>query len=132
MAVKEDAPARGPQKAHHALAHRGLAAARLSHEPEGLALIDGEAHAVDRLHIADGPAKEAASYGKVHLQVFHFEHHGGPSPARTQQAHLWSGLTTTSGGSSIPAPLDREGAAGVEPAACVWNWSAEGTLPAMV
>src|SRR5208283_4611573 len=89
LSVEKDAPRRRPQKANDALTHRGLAAARFSHEPEGLASINGEADAVDRLDVTDDPAEKPAPHGKIHLQVFYLEHHVNPFPARTQQAHLW-------------------------------------------
>ena len=55
-------------------ARRGLAAAALAHEPEGLSGRDREADPVDRLEVADLSFEDHPPMnGKVLLQVFHFD-----------------------------------------------------------
>src|SRR5215212_6249411 len=48
---------------------RALAAPRLPHQPERLALSDREVHTVHSLHVSHGTLQHAGSYGEVHLQV---------------------------------------------------------------
>src|SRR5204863_8319400 len=43
----------GLDRAQHRAAGRGLAAARLAHQPQRLALADREAHAIDGIDLAD-------------------------------------------------------------------------------
>ena len=55
-----------------------LPAARLAHQPERLALVDGERHAVDGLDVPRDPLEKAPVDGKVHLEVFDLEQRLAP------------------------------------------------------
>jgi hypothetical protein len=56
-------------QAQHGAAGRGLAAARLTHQPQGLALADGEAHTIDGIDLADRAAQQALLHREVLLEV---------------------------------------------------------------
>src|SRR5580704_8649160 len=48
---------------------RGLTAAALAHQPQGLTDADGEADAVDRIDLADRAAQHALAHREVLLEV---------------------------------------------------------------
>src|ERR1700738_1355503 len=56
-------------QAQDGAAGRGLAAAALAHQPQGLADPDGEADAVDRIDLADRSAQHALAHREVLLEV---------------------------------------------------------------
>jgi hypothetical protein len=61
---------RGPE--HHPTGG-GLAAAGLAHQPERLALLDLETDAIDRLDVANGPAKQTTLDREVFLDLLDVE-----------------------------------------------------------
>src|SRR5216683_7469451 len=81
-------------------AGRGLAAAALAHQPQGLADPDGEADAVDRIDLADRAAQHALAHREVLLEILDLQDglvgagadvahanaplHRAPSPPRTR------------------------------------------------
>src|SRR5690606_35040735 len=69
-AVKADAARGRRHQLQEAARDRALAAARLADQAQRLALADGEADAVDRLHLADrAPEHDPPGDRKVLLQV---------------------------------------------------------------
>ena len=60
-------------QAHHGAAGRGLATARLTHQPQCLALADRKADAVDGIDLANRAAQQALLHRKVLLEVRHLE-----------------------------------------------------------
>jgi len=42
----------------------------IRHQPQGLAIFDGETHLVNRLHLCHGPLKETARTGKYFTRSF--------------------------------------------------------------
>jgi hypothetical protein len=61
LAVEDDLAARRLVQPEDGAPDRGLAAAGLADEPEGLAPSDGEADVVDRLDVADVPVEQDAA-----------------------------------------------------------------------
>src|ERR1041385_8648351 len=112
-AVEPDRPGRGGGEAEDGPADRGLARARLAHQPEGLARGEVEAHPVDRVHHGAGTPGEAA--GGVPLdEVADLEErrrHG--CFTASQQRAEWSAATSATGGTSeaqrASASVDRIG-----------------------
>src|SRR5712691_10115712 len=51
----------------------GLAAARLPHQAQGLALVDGEAHPIDRLDPAPPSTQKRTTDRKILLEALHFQ-----------------------------------------------------------
>ena len=74
-------------QAQDAAAGRRFAAARLAHQPQGLALADVEAHAVDGMHAVDLPREDAARHREVLLEFADGEQglvgHGTPLTGHT-------------------------------------------------
>ena len=108
VAALEDHLAAGrPLELEDAAARGRLAAAGLTHEPEGLAPANGEADAVHRLDHAGRAAEQAAADLEMLDEIAHLEDqlagHAGtalPSSLATQHALRCSALTRSSGGTS--------------------------------
>ena len=73
LALEDDLAGGGPVELGDGAGGRGLAAAGLADEAEGLALLDLEVDAVDRVDVALLAAQEAAPEGEVHLEVLDVE-----------------------------------------------------------
>ena len=70
---KRDRPGRRLDEAQQQPPDRGLAAARLADQAQGLAATDLEADAVDRLDLADGALEDAAADREVLDEVAHLD-----------------------------------------------------------
>src|SRR4051794_13702896 len=106
LAVERDRAAGRLVEAHDRAARRALAAARLAHEPQRLALAEREGDAVDRAHVADvALADHALGDAEPDLEVLHLEQrllgHAMPSgisaPASTSAASVASSSSSPSG-----------------------------------
>src|SRR5713226_9738167 len=73
LAAQHDTAGGGLDQLQHGLADGRLAAARFAHQPQGLALADGEAHAVDRPHLANAALQEAALDREMFHEVLDLE-----------------------------------------------------------
>src|SRR4029077_18517786 len=91
LALELDRPFGGLDQPQDRPAQGGLAAPRLAHQPQRLALIDIQVDAVDSLDVADGSLEQAATDRKVGAQPSHpqqrlpgwsYEHRTGCSVAR--------------------------------------------------
>src|SRR5690348_17037085 len=116
-AVEDDLPRRRLVQAEEGPPDRGLAAARLAHQPEGLAPPDHEADVVDGAHVADVAVEEDPRLDRkpdpelLDLdQVAVGAHRDAVTAARCsahalsgtglKHATQWPGSTSVSGGSS--------------------------------
>ena len=91
LAAGEADLARGRRvDAHHRLAQRGLPAAALAHQPEGLARAHLQGHAVDGAQPADAPAERAA-HREVALEVDQLQQRLG------ERAHLSTSTGASTG-----------------------------------
>ena len=68
-ALEDDVAAGGLEQADDAAPESRLAAAGLAHEPERLALVDGQRDAVDRVHASRLPCERSPPDGEVLLDV---------------------------------------------------------------
>ena len=97
--VKPDGAVGGGLQPDHLAADGALAAARLPHQAQGGARIDGEAHVVHRVDITGGVGDNAALHRVIDFQVLHLEQRFGPAhaPASFQrlQHTRCSGATST-------------------------------------
>src|SRR5690606_16412581 len=69
----EDLALGGVDCAQHGLGDRSLAAARLTDQGEGLALVDGKAHPVDGPNVSNDPTQETLLDRVVLLEPFDLE-----------------------------------------------------------
>src|SRR5690606_1656781 len=77
LPVEADRPARRRQQVEQQAPGRGLAAARLPHQAEGLAPVDVQADAGDGGHVADRPGEHAAPDGEVLDEVLGLQERAG-------------------------------------------------------
>src|SRR5262245_26706923 len=73
MAVEVNATGRRLDQAHDGASHRGLAAARLTHEAQRLAGADPEAHSIHGIDVAYRAAQDALAHGKMFAQASDLE-----------------------------------------------------------
>src|SRR5947209_12194555 len=96
LTVEADLAVGRLDQAQHAAARGRLAAAGFADEAEGLAAIDRERHAVDRIDAADLARQQAAEHGEMFLQAAdaeqRFAHDAAPNCASPRwQAMRWPG-----------------------------------------
>ena len=76
--AEPDAAAGGLEQAQHGLAHRGLAATRLTHQAQRFTRADLEGHAVHGVDMATDALQHATAHREVLAQVFDPQHRGRP------------------------------------------------------
>src|SRR5262245_36224565 len=107
--AEQDLPAARVGEPQHRARDGGLAAARFADQPDGLVLLEIEAHAVDRgdqAPLAGQRGDEAATAPKVLGELGDFEDRIVVIHAAwSQQRSLWPGTTSASGGSRFAQRL---------------------------
>ena len=73
LALKEHLSRGGLLKRQDRAPHRGLAAARLTHQPQRLAATNLERHAVNRLVLTNHPLQYTLANREMHVQIAHIK-----------------------------------------------------------
>ena len=93
--AEDDLPLAGLEQTDQAACQRRLAAAGLPYHPQRLALLHGERHVIDRMHVLGRSIHEQALLDReVQLEVLDGQEPPGPVRARARQAVTLPSVTS--------------------------------------